>query len=101
MTITAEELRKVYGEAESAHYAKMLDEGIDVPMSEVHDAALLAVARYVAEKQRAMEPTKEMIDAGGDEEIGYETESHYTICIGPLSAQVYRAMQSVAPLVVD
>ncbi len=80
MKITAEELRKVYADAESAF------ENENFGASGI-DAALLAVARYVAERQRGMEPTKEMADVVEDDEADLYV--------------IYRAMQSVAPLVVD
>lgn len=85
MKLTLEELRKVYVEAAGAFEAANLGaSGID--------AGLLAVARYVAERQRAVEPTEEMMRVGhiaahsedNDDGFGY----------------VYRAMSAVAPLVV-
>ena len=94
MTITAEELRKVYED----EYERVLG---NTPQRwiEAEEKALLAVARFVAEKQRAVEPTMEMVFAGGDAvaAIGVGGLQHeqraYAIA-------AYRAMQSVAPLVV-
>lgn len=51
--------------------------------------------------QRDMEPTAEMIRAGGSVEIDYETETHYSISIGYSSEDVFRAMQLVAPLATE
>lgn len=92
MKLTLEELRKVYVEAAGAFEAANLGaSGID--------AGLLAVARFVAERQRAVEPTARMCFAGGDaiaaagcsgSEIDHRAEA--------LAA--YRAMSAVAPLVV-
>lgn len=79
MKITAEELRKVYGEAvHSAHGTQGL-----------HSTGLLAVARYVAQRQRDQEPTPEM------ELAAAVLDQDDNLCA------VYRAMQSVAPLVVE
>jgi hypothetical protein len=78
--ITIEELRKVYSEAvHSYNDANLGASGID--------AGLLAVARYVAERQRAVEPTPLMV---GNAVINATADLK----------SIYRAMQSVAPLVV-
>ena len=61
--ITIEELRKVHDEAEAKawdempHYMSHTDDSF---LSRIRDASILAVARYVAERQRAVEPTEEM-----------------------------------------
>lgn len=98
MKITAEELRKVYEETfEGAIVAQE-------SQAAAFDAALLAVARYVAERQRGMEPTETMWLHGctAVQEI-YRKEGGWC---GLKAAQdqvasTYRAMQSVAPLVVE
>lgn len=56
MKLTIEELRKVYGETfEGAIVAQE-------PQGDAFDAALLAVARFVAERQRAVEPDHNEIE---------------------------------------
>lgn len=82
MKITAEELRKVYAEAEAAFESANLGaSGID--------AGLLAVARFVAQRQRDQEPTSKM------ELAAAVLDQDENLCA------IYRAMQSVAPLVVE
>lgn len=94
--MTADALRRVYEQGWITRESAEQFNGY-----ECHDAALLAVARHVAQAQRDMEPTREMINAGGDQDIYYETETHYTICIGHYAEYIYRAMQRAAPLVTD
>lgn len=90
MTITIEELRKVYedgymqGDADGANTIHPHEAA-----QAFHDAALLAVARYVAERQRAVEPTKEM-EAAAIPFLDQDDDLR----------SVYRAMSAVAPLVV-
>ena len=56
MTITIEELRNAYEDAELIEFESTRDE------MQSHDAALLAVARFVAERQRAAEPDHNEIE---------------------------------------
>jgi hypothetical protein len=96
VTITIEELRKVYSEAvHSYNDANLGASGID--------AGLLAVARYVAERQRAVEPTEEMLLRGGLAVSDIYAKEGGWCGVEAARDQVvatYRAMQSVAPSVV-
>lgn len=81
MKLTIEELRKVYDAGSTG-----------CPLAEIsamHDAAILALARFVAERQRAVEPTEEM-----------EIEAVKSGCNKIDAYCAYRAMSAVAPLVV-
>ena len=89
--ITIEELRKVHDEAEAKawdempHYMSHTDDSF---LSRIRDASILAVARYVAERQRAVEPTPLMV---GNAVINATADLK----------SIYRAMSAVAPLVVQ
>ena len=73
--ITIEELRKVYSEASLNAWTGRVED--------MHGAALLAVARFVAERQRAVEPTEEMVN---------------NACINAKAncSSIYRAMSAIA-----
>lgn len=101
MKLTIEELRKVYEEAESLAWCAMPEdrsEDFD-EYGYAHGCGLLAVARFVAERQRAVEPTVSMCFAGGDA-IGAIGCSGSQIDHRAEALVAYRAMSAVAPLVV-
>lgn len=80
-------------------------------MSDWRNEAILAVARYSAEKQRGMEATATMIDEGTNAIIGHYAD-FVTASNNPKDIETvrkvrieaercYRAMQAAAPLWVD
>lgn len=76
--ITIEELRKAYEEGGYGALCPVSGTGDDC-----HNAALLSVARFVAERQRAVEPTEEMVN---------------NACINAKAncSSIYRAMSAIA-----
>lgn len=94
MTLT-EELRKVYSEESLKSWTGRVED--------MHGSALLAVARYVAERQRAVEPTEEMLLRGGLAVSDIYAKEGGWCGVEAAKDQVvatYRAMSAVAPLVV-
>lgn len=97
MKLTSEELRKVYQDARQEFLKKRRfcydDEAIE--------AAILAVYlkgfKDGAERQRAVEPTEEMLRKGA---LRLITSGSTKVTWDYRAEEVYRAMQSVAPLVV-
>jgi len=92
--ITAEELRKVYGKAvHAAHGTQGL-----------HSTGLLAVARYVAERQRDQDATEEMLRAAvkcAEGEAVYKVMTADGLDrLEQAAFDQYRALQFAAPLVV-
>lgn len=96
MKITAEQLRKVYeGARISASFGVA-----DAP----HAAALLAVAHFVAQRQRDQELTASMLLHGCIAVSDIYAKDGGWCGLKAAEDQVvatYRAMQSVAPLVVE
>ena len=106
MKLTSEELRKVYQASYSEvrqirNHLNVSTAAADIEAA--HEAGLLAVARFVAERQRAVEPTEEMLLRGGLAVSDIYAKEGGWCGVEAAKDQVvatYRAMSAVAPLVV-